>query len=137
MKHRPRNTKYKKQQKGKQCNKIGKPLSLFSLKKSITLKAVRFGKIKENHIITCRKIIHKILQKSGQLVIKISADTPISKKPTEIRMGKGKGPLHHWAAKISPGTVLFEVEGGSSLVAIKSLRQAQLKLPLKTKISKN
>jgi large subunit ribosomal protein L16 len=137
MMHKPRYTKYNKQQKGRQCNKIGKPLELLSLNNSISLKAIGFGRIKETHIIACKQTINKILKKSGQLIIKILADTPISKKPTEIRMGKGKGAVDHWAAKISPGTVLFEVQCPSNLLAIKSLQQAQLKLPLKTRILKN
>ena len=134
MLHIPKNTKFKKQQKGKKCNKIQKPLNLLSLNGSICLKAITFGRIKENHLIACRKTINKTLKKLGQLSIKILADTPISKKPTEIRMGKGKGAVNHWIAKIAPGTVLFEIQCASPLIAIKSLQQAQLKIPLKTKI---
>lgn len=136
MLHKPRYTKFNKQQKGRKFNKIKKPLNLLSLNGSICLKAIDFGRIKENHIVACKQTINKILKKSGQLLIKILADTPISKKPTEIRMGKGKGAVDHWAAKIAPGTILFEIQCASTLIAIKSLQQAQLKLPLKTKITK-
>ncbi len=131
----PKNTKFKKQQKGRKLNRIKSPNYIDTLKNgNVALKAIDSGRVTSDHIFTCRQSINKIIKKSGQLIINIIADTPISKKPLEIRMGKGKGAVDHWVAKISSGKILFEIETSSRALGIKALKTAQLKLPINTKI---
>ncbi len=131
----PKNTKYRKQRKGKNFNLINKFTSINSLSSGVVgLKAIDSGKLTSNHIFTCRQCINKVIKKAGQLIIKIIADTPVSKKPLEIRMGKGKGNVDHWVSKINSGRILFEIETNSIQLGIKALKIAQLKLPINTKI---
>ena len=78
--------------------------------------------------------MNKIIKKFGQVKINIIADTPITKKPIEIRMGKGKGAVDHWISKITSGCILFEIETNSKILAVKALKAAQLRLPINTKI---
>jgi large subunit ribosomal protein L16 len=131
----PKNTKYRKQQKGKKFNIINKTNTLDGLKHGIIgLKALDSGRISSNHIFACRQTMNKIMKKFGQVKINLIADTPISKKPIEIRMGKGKGAVDHWISKVNSGSVLFEIETNSKILAIKALRAAQLRLPINTKI---
>jgi large subunit ribosomal protein L16 len=131
----PKKTKYRKQQKGKKFNMISKIETFENLKHGIIgLKSIDSGRIAANHIIACKQCMTKIIKKTGQVKINIIADTPISKKPIEIRMGKGKGAVDHWVSKIQSGTTLFEIETSSKILAIKALKAAQLKLPLNTKI---
>lgn len=131
----PKNTKYRKQQKGKKFNIINKTNSIDGLKHGIVgLKAIDSGRVSSNHIFACRQTMNKIMKKFGQVKINIIADTPISKKPIEIRMGKGKGAVDHWISKINSGSVLFEIETNSKILAIKALKAAQLRLPINTKI---
>jgi len=78
--------------------------------------------------------MNKVLKKEGQIKINVVADTPITRKPIEIRMGKGKGSVDHWVSKVGCGAILFEIETTSKILAIKALKLAQLKLPIKTKI---
>ena len=135
MQYTPKKTKYKKQHKGKKFNIIS-PLNTFEIIKNgnVALKSVDTGRIKATQLIACKQTINKIIKKLGQLKINIIADTPITKKPLEIRMGKGKGAVDHWVAKVKSGIILFEIETSVKLLAIKALKTAQLKLPLKTKI---
>lgn len=72
------------------------------------------------------------MQRAGRLWIKIFPDTPVSSKPAEVRMGKGKGSVEYWVAKVGPGTMLFEISGVSMKVAKKALESAAEKLPVKT-----
>lgn len=131
----PKKTKFRKQQKGKKFNMINKIETLETLKHGIIgLKILDSGRITANHIIACRQCMNKIMKKAGQIRINILADTPITKKPIEIRMGKGKGAVDHWISKVSSGTVIFEIETTSKILAIKALKAAQIKLPLNTKI---
>lgn len=131
----PKNTKYRKQQKGKKFNIISKVNYIDNLKHgTIGLKALDSGRITSAHLFACRQCMNKIMKKFGQVKINVIADTPISKKPIEIRMGKGKGAVDHWISKINSGCVLFEIETNSKILAIKALKAAQLKLPLNTKI---
>jgi large subunit ribosomal protein L16 len=131
----PKKTKFRKQQKGKNFNIINKVETLESLKQGIVgLKAIDSGRIKANHLVACRQCMNKIIKKTGQITINVMADTPITKKPIEIRMGKGKGAVDHWVSKINSGTILFEIETSSKILAIKALKAAQIKLPINTKI---
>ncbi len=131
----PKRTKFRKQQKGRNFNFINKIESLETLKHGIVgLKALDSGRITANHIVACRQCMNKILKKTGQIKINIIADTPITKKPIEIRMGKGKGSVDHWISKVNSGTVIFEIETNSKILAIKALKAAQIKLPINTTI---
>ncbi len=131
----PKKTKFKKQQKGKNFNIINKLNYIDNLKNGIIgLKAISSGRLTSDHIFTCRQCINKVIKKSGRLIINIIADTPISKKPLEIRMGKGKGAVDCWISKINVGKILFEIETNSTSLAIKALKTAQLRLPINTKI---
>lgn len=131
----PKNTKYRKQQKGKKFNIISQLNSIQNLNNGIIgLKALDSGRITSAHLFACRQCMNKIMKKSGQVKINVIADTPISKKPIEIRMGKGKGAVDHWISKVSSGCVLFEIETNSKILAVKALKAAQLKLPINTRI---
>ena len=135
----PRKSKFKKQQKGKSFNRINGTSNKFHCLHfgSIGLKALSAGRLTSSQIESVRQSISKIVKKLGKIKINIFADTPISKKPIEVRMGKGKGSVDHWICKVKAGTVLFEIETDSLLLAIKALRLGQIRLPLKTKIIYN
>ncbi len=131
----PKNTKFKKQRKGRLTANIAKSTDFDLLKQgSIGLKLIDFGRINSKQLAACRQVLRKIIKKHGVVRIKLITDTPISKKPIEIRMGKGKGAVDHWVTKVHPGTILFEIETTATILAIKALKAAQLRLPLKTKI---
>jgi large subunit ribosomal protein L16 len=74
------------------------------------------------------------MKRSGRVWIRIFPDVPVSKKPTEVRMGKGKGVTEFWCAKVKPGRIMFEIDGVSDAIAREALRLGASKLPLKTKI---
>jgi large subunit ribosomal protein L16 len=131
----PLKKKYKKEQKGRSLNKIKKLISLADLKGgSYVLKSLDFGRLNSKQIESMYQSINKIIKKSGRIILKVFAHTPISKKPIEVRMGKGKGNIDHWVAKIKAGTVLCEVETNMNSLALKALSSAQFRLPIKTKI---
>jgi large subunit ribosomal protein L16 len=131
----PKNTKFKKQRKGRLPAKIKKNKSFELLKQgTIGLKLIDFGRIESDQLKASWEALKKILKKRGAISLNLVSDTPVSKKPIEIRMGKGKGAVHHWVAKVRPGTLLFEIETTETVLAIKALKAAQLRLPLKTKI---
>jgi large subunit ribosomal protein L16 len=131
----PLKKKYKKEQKGRSLNKIKKLISLSDFKGgSYVLKSLDFGRLNSKQIESMYQSINKIIKKSGRIILKVFAHTPISKKPIEVRMGKGKGNIDHWVAKIKAGTVLCEVETNMNSLALKALSSAQFRLPIKTKI---
>ena len=88
------------------------------------------------HLLTCKQTINKIIKKYGFLRILICANTPISKKPAEIRMGKGKGAVNFWVCRVKPGTILFRIriKPVYRLIGVRAFRQIQNKLPINTKI---
>ena len=131
----PRKQKYKKQYKGKSFNKIHSVFELNTLKfGSYGLKAITTGRLTSKQIDAMVSSINKIIKKTGRVVLKIFPQTPVSKKPIEVRMGKGKGNVDHFIAKIKAGVILCEVETSSRALALKALSLAQIRLPLKTKI---
>jgi large subunit ribosomal protein L16 len=131
----PKNTKFPKQRKGKNFNLVTKLNVLNTLKHGIIgLKAIDSGRLTTTHLNACRQCMNKIMKKDGQVKINLTTDTPISKKPIEIRMGKGKGAVDHWVAKVSSGAIIFEIETNSNILALKALKAAQIKLPINTKI---
>jgi len=134
----PKKTKFRKQQKGKKFNTINRVYSLQNLHfGSIGLKAISSGRLTSKQIITLKQSLNKIIKKNGQVKINVFADVPISKKPLEIRMGKGKGAVDHWIAKIKVGTLLCEIETTKTLLGIKALNSVKFKLPILTQIIYN
>lgn len=131
----PQNSKFKKQQKGKAFNRINKNIDFNQLKGgSIGLKTLEFGRISSKQIESIRQSISKVIKKSGRVTFALFPHTPISKKPVEIRMGKGKGNVDHWIFKLQPGFIICEIETQFLSNAIKALQTAQIRCPTKTKI---
>nr|YP_010208962.1 ribosomal protein L16 [Skeletonema tropicum]UBA16272.1 ribosomal protein L16 [Skeletonema tropicum] len=126
----PKKTKYKKIQKGK--------LSRFDFRSnklrfgSIGLKAAKAGTVSSRQIEAARQAIVRKLNRKGKLWIRVFPSVPITAKPIEVRMGKGKGALSHWGVKVSAGTVLFEICGISRNIAITAFKTGGAKLPVKT-----
>ena len=98
------------------------------------LKAIESGWITARQIEASRIVISRIVRKIGKMWIRIFPDKPVTARPAETRMGKGKGALDHWVAVIKPGRILFEVDGVTREEAEQAFRDAGHKLPLKTKI---
>ena len=74
------------------------------------------------------------MKRQGRVWVRIFPDVPVSKKPTEVRMGKGKGAVEYWAARVKPGRIMFEIDGVSEPVAREALRLAAMKLPIKSRV---
>ena len=132
MLNRPRNVKYKKTRKGKLGNLEYKATNLtFG---NAGLKAVESGILTSKQIEAARRAIVRKTQRKGKVWIKIFPDTPITAKSTGVRMGKGKGGVSHWGAKVKGGTVLFEICGIKLSLVKTALNTGGAKLPIKTKI---
>ena len=127
----PKRTKYRKVQKGrmKGDSQRGHELSngMFGIK------SLESTFITSRQIEAARIAATRFMKREGQLWIKIFPDKPITKKPLEVRMGKGKGAVEYWAAVVKPGRIMFEVGGVPLSVAKEALRLAAQKLPVKTK----
>lgn len=100
------------------------------------LKAESHARITSNQIESARKVISRDTKKVGKMWIRIFPDRPFTKKPAEVKMGKGKGDLEGYCCEVLPGRVLFELDGVSDEVARETLRKAGAKLPVKTRIVK-
>lgn len=98
------------------------------------LKAIEPKFITARQIEACRIAIARSLQREGKTFIRVFPDQPMTSKPAETRMGKGKGALDHWVAVVKPGRILFEIAGVSEPRAREALRRASHKLPIKTKV---
>jgi len=128
----PKKVKYRKKQKGKMRGKAYRGSSLnFG---DYGLKALECGWISSRQIEAARIAMTRHVKRGGKLWIRIFPDKPISKKPAEVRMGKGKGTPEAWVAVIKPGRILYEMEGVDRELAREALRLAAHKLPIKTKI---
>ncbi len=101
---------------------------------SFGLKATTPGRITSNQIESARKAISRSVGKTGRVWIRVFPDMPFTKKPAEVKMGKGKGELEGYCAKVLAGQVIFEVDGALPPVAMESLRKGGTKLPVKTKV---
>ena len=97
------------------------------------LKSVEPERITARQIEAARRAMTRHMKRQGRVWIRIFPDTPVTSKPTEVRMGKGKGSVDFWAAKVKPGRVMFEIDGVSDVVAREALRLAAMKLPVKTR----
>ena len=127
----PKRTKYRKMQKG--INR-GKPTRGTTVTNGeYGLQATGAALIKSNQIEAARIAMTRYIKRGGQVWIKIFPDKPITKKPAETRMGKGKGAPEYWVAKVKPGRVMFEISGIPEDVAKEALRLAANKLPVSTK----
>ena len=127
----PTKTKYRKQFKGRIH---GKAKSNYQLNfGSYGLKALQPERITSRQIESARKAITRHLKRVGRLWIRVFPDIPVSKKPAEVRMGKGKGAVDHWACRVHPGSIMFEVDGVEISDARKAMDLAAAKLPIKCK----
>lgn len=130
----PSKTKYRKEQKGGK-KILGTAARGNSLKfGSVGLKALEPGKLSSRQIEAARKVITRYMKRAGKLWIVVFPHTPITKKPAEVRMGKGKGNVEYYVAKIKPGRIIFEVDGIEPGAAMIALQKASAKLPFKTKL---
>ena len=126
----PKKTKYRKQQKGKLRGfaTSGAKVSFGEF----GLKAITRGRVTARQIEAARRAMTRHIKRGGKVWIRIFPDVPITKKPVEVRMGKGKGNVEYWVAKIQPGKELYEMEGVTEEVAREAFRLAAAKLPVIT-----
>ena len=127
----PKRTKYRKMQKGRNRGKATRGITVSD--GEYGLQAIEAGPIKSNQIEAARIAMTRYIKRGGKVWIKIFPDKPITKKPAETRMGKGKGAPEYWVALVKPGRVMFELAGVSEEVAREAMRLAANKLPVKTK----
>ena len=126
----PKRTKYRKQFKGRNRGVAtrGNKVSFGEF----GLKAVEHGRITARQIEAARRAMSRHLKRGGKIWIRIFPDKPITKKPLEVRQGKGKGNVEYWVALVQPGRVMFEIDGVSEELAREALKLAADKLPVKT-----
>ncbi|HMR82284.1 MAG TPA: 50S ribosomal protein L16 [Niabella sp.] len=129
----PKRTKHRKMQKGRMKGdaKRGTTISFGSY----ALKALDSHWITDRQIEAARQALTRSMKREGNVWIRIFPDKPITNKPAEVRMGKGKGNLEYWAAVVQPGRIIFEVDGVSEEIARRALQLASGKLPIKTKFT--
>ncbi len=126
----PKRTKYRKQHKGRNRGlaQSGNRVSFGEY----GLKSLERGKITARQIEAARRAMTRHVRRVGKIWIRIFPDVPVTKKPLEVRMGKGKGNVEYWVSKIQPGRVLYEMEGVDEETARKAFELAAAKLPVKT-----
>ena len=127
----PKRTKYRKMQKGRNRGKATRGNVVNE--GEYGLQATTAGWIKSNQIEAARVALTRYIKRGGKVWIKIFPDKPVTKKPAETRMGKGKGAPEYWVAVVKPGRVMFEIEGVTEDIAREALRLAAQKLPVQTK----
>lgn len=127
----PKKTKYRKQQKGKMKGNAqrGNQLAFGTF----GIKTLEEGWITGRQIEAARQAVTRYMKREGQIWIRIFPDKPVSKKPAEVRMGKGKGSPEYYVARVTPGRIMFESEGVPLEVAKEAMRLAAQKLPVTTK----
>jgi large subunit ribosomal protein L16 len=126
----PKRTKFRKQHKGKNTGVAVRGSSVsFG---EYGLKAITRGRITARQIEAARRAITRHLKRGGKMWIRVFPDKPITKKPLEVRMGKGKGSVEYWVAQIKPGFMLYEVQGVPEQLAREAFQLASAKLPVKT-----
>jgi large subunit ribosomal protein L16 len=128
----PKKTKFRRAHKGriKGNTKAGAALNFGEF----GLKALEPNRVNAREIEAARRAITREMKRQGRVWIRIFPDVPVSQKPVEVRMGKGKGPVEYWAARVAPGRIMFEVDGVSETIARESLRLGAAKLSVRTKI---
>ena len=126
----PKRTKYRKQMKGKNRGLASRGSTVsFG---EFGLKATGRGRITARQIEAARRAMTRHIKRGGKIWIRIFPDVPITKKPIEVRMGKGKGNVEYWVSKVQPGKVLYEMEGVTEEIAREAFRLAAAKLPVLT-----
>lgn len=129
----PKRTKYRKQQKPKLKRIANKGTTVcFG---TYGLKAITGGRITNRQLEAARIAMTRYMKREGQVWIRIFPDRPITRKPLEVRMGKGKGSLDHYVAIVEPGRIMFELDGVNEATAREALRLAAQKLPVLTKVT--
>lgn len=129
----PKRTKYRKQQKGKNRGLAHRGSTIdFG---SFAMKSMEHGFITSRQIEAARVALTRYLKREGKVWIRIFPDKPITSKPLEVRMGKGKGALDHYVAVVKPGRIMFEIDGVPEEKAKEALRLGAQKMPVKTKFS--
>ena len=127
----PKRTKFRKQFKGRIHGVATSGTSLaFG---AFGLKAMEPERLTARQIEAARRALTRNMKRAGRVWIRIFPDVPVTKKPTEVRMGSGKGSPEFWAARVKPGRILFEIDGVPRTLAEESLRLAAAKLPIKTR----
>lgn len=128
----PKKTKFRKAHKGRIHGKAkgGTDLNFGAY----GLKALEPGRVTARQIEAARRAITRAMKRAGKVWIRIFPDVPVSKKPTEVRMGKGKGSVEFWACRVKPGRVMFEVDGVAGPIAKEAFTLAAAKLPIATKV---
>jgi len=126
----PKRTKFRKQFKGRNRGlaTVGNRVSFGEY----GLKAVGRGRLTARQIEAARRAMTRYIKRGGKIWIRVFPDKPISKKPLEVRQGKGKGNVEYWVAQIQPGRMLYEMEGVSDEIAREAFRLGASKLPIKT-----
>jgi|TARA_B110000977_G_C10666336_1_gene333890 large subunit ribosomal protein L16 len=126
----PKRTKFRKQFKGRNRGlaSTGSKVSFGEF----GLKAIERGMITARQIEAARRAMTRHIKRGGKIWIRVFPDVPVSKKPLEVRMGKGKGNVEYWVCKIQPGRVLYEMEGVNEVIAREAFKLASAKLPFKT-----
>ena len=127
----PKRTKFRKQFKGKirGVAKGGTDLNFGAY----GLKALEPNRVNAREIEAARRAITRQMKRQGRVWIRIFPDLPVTAKPTEVRMGKGKGAIEYWAARVAPGRIMFEIDGVPEDIAREALRLGAAKLPIKTR----
>jgi len=126
----PKRTKFRKQQKGR-----NRGMATVANKVSFGefgLKTLETGRITARQIEAARRAMTRHVKRGGKIWIRIFPDVPVTKKPLEVRQGKGKGNVEYWVAKVQPGRMLYEMEGVGEDIAREAFRRAAAKLPVKT-----
>jgi large subunit ribosomal protein L16 len=128
----PKRTKFRKAHKGRiKGNAKGGTTLTFG---AYGLKATTPERVTARQIEAARRVITRHMKRAGRVWIRIFPDVPVSKKPTEVRMGKGKGTPEYWACRVKPGRIMFEVDGVPAAVAHEALKLAAAKLPVQTRV---
>ena len=132
----PQNIKFKKQQKGKNLKKISKVLSLSKISRfgSLRFYAVTAGKLNLKQVESFKFLINKKIKRFGKVCFYLSLDKPVTKKPVEVRMGKGKGNVDHWVCKIKKGFLILEIKTIFNSFCIQMLKPLLSRFPVKIKI---
>jgi large subunit ribosomal protein L16 len=128
----PKRTKFRKAHKGRihGAAKGGTDLAFGQF----GLKAQEPERVTARQIEAARRAITREMKRAGRVWIRIFPDLPVSKKPTEVRMGKGKGAVEYWTARVKPGRILFEIDGVPEDIAREALRLGAMKLPITTRV---
>lgn len=126
----PKKTKFRKQQKGKNRGVASCGLQVSFGEYGV--RALSHARITSRQIESARRVISRYIKRSGKIWIRIFPDKPITKKPVEVRQGKGKGNVEYWVFLVQPGKILFEIEGVSIEIAKEAFKLASAKLPVKT-----